>query len=247
MDQDPTEGKTSEPTPAPAGGSESEHGAGGAVETAKEKLDEVKEKLAPKIEEAKEKLGPKIEEAKEKLGPKIEEAKEKLGPKVEEAKEKLGPKVEEASKKVQPTLAKLKGMVSAALIDAVVDLRSVKSGLTNDEVKVAGVASTFPAASVACTAKVWEPSARLEYVAGLVQVVTEPPSSWHLNVDPDSLDVNENEAAASVDGSGGELVIVVSGGVRSICQLKVAGVGSVCAAASVACTENVCSPSVRLV
>jgi predicted nuclease with TOPRIM domain len=98
MEQDATEGQGPEPAAESGAATQSagtapEHGAGGAVEMAKEKLEEVKEKL----------------------GPKIEEAKEKLGPKVEEAKEKLGPKVEEAGKKVQPTLAKLKGMLQQLL------------------------------------------------------------------------------------------------------------------------------------
>jgi ElaB/YqjD/DUF883 family membrane-anchored ribosome-binding protein len=48
------------------------------METAKEKLEEVKEKLGPKLEEAKEKLGPKLEEASKKAGPTIDKAKSLL-------------------------------------------------------------------------------------------------------------------------------------------------------------------------
>ena len=56
-----------------------EHASGSPVEAAKEKFEEVKEKLGPKLEEAKEKLGPKLEEAKEKAGPTVEKAKGMIG------------------------------------------------------------------------------------------------------------------------------------------------------------------------
>ena len=96
----PAAGTPAADTPGEAAG---EH-AGGPVEMAKEKLEEVKDKIAPVLEEAKEKIAPKIEDAKEKIGPKIEVAKEKVGP-------ALG----EAGNKVKPALEKIKGMVQELL------------------------------------------------------------------------------------------------------------------------------------
>jgi hypothetical protein len=103
----PEEPVATNPGGPPAGAAE-DHADGGRVEMAKEKLEEVKEKLGPKIEEAKEKLGPKIDEAKEKLGPKIDEAKEKVGPKIEEAGNKLKPAFEKIKGLVQQLLDKLR-------------------------------------------------------------------------------------------------------------------------------------------
>jgi hypothetical protein len=50
--------------------------------------------------------------------------------------------------------------------------------------------------------------------------------------------LNENEAKLLEDGSGGEDVIVVFGGVRSIVQEKLAGVGSILPTPSVAWTSK---------
>ena len=75
MEQDATEGQPTDaeagsaPPEEPTSTSAAEEHAGGPVEMAKEKLEEVKEKIAPKLEEAKEKIGPKIEEAGNKAKP----------------------------------------------------------------------------------------------------------------------------------------------------------------------------------
>jgi hypothetical protein len=55
----------------------------------------------------------------------------------------------------------------------------------------------------------------------------------------DYVAVNSNVALVLAADAGGFVVIVVSGGVVSIVQLKLAGVGSLFPAASIACTWNV--------
>src|SRR5918999_105786 len=90
----------------------------------------------------------------------------------------------------------------------------------------AGVASVFPAASVALTSKVCEPALRPVYDFGEVQAAKAPPSSWHSKLEPASLEVNEKLGSASLEGSLGEAVIVVLGSARSIVQVNEAGVGS---------------------
>jgi len=73
-------GKEEPPDPdQPPVESGEQHGSGGPIDIAKDKLEEVKEKLGPKLEEAKEKLGPKIEEAGKQLGPTVEKARSRLG------------------------------------------------------------------------------------------------------------------------------------------------------------------------
>ena len=72
-----------------------------------------------------------------------------------------------------------------------------------------------------------------------------PPSSWHSNVEPPSLAVKVKSGPAELLGSLGCAVIVVFGAVVSIVQVKLAGVGSVLPAASVARTSKVWEPSLR--
>src|SRR5438067_13859101 len=84
-------------------------------------------------------------------------------------------------------------------------------------VNVAADASVFPAASVARTSKVCGPSARLEYeepVSG--HGAKLPVSSLQSKVDPDSLEWKVKSAEAELDGLGGVISIVVSGGVVSM-------------------------------
>jgi hypothetical protein len=76
-----------------------------------------------------------------------------------------------------------------------------------------------------------------------VHVENVPLSRLHLNVLPASLEENENVALAELLGLGGPATIVVSGGVRSIVQVRVAGLPSVFPAASVALTWKVWLPS----
>jgi hypothetical protein len=74
-----------------------------------------------------------------------------------------------------------------------------------------------------------------------VHVVGE--SSWHSNVEPVFVAVKEKLGLAELLGDAGADVIVVSGGVESIVQVKDAGVGSTFPAASTAATLNVCGPA----
>jgi hypothetical protein len=110
------------------------------------------------------------------------------------------------------------------------------------QVRLAGVASVFPAASVARTWNVCEPTASPEYAAGDVQAANAPPSSAHANDEPPSLDVNDNVAPCANVVAAGALVIVVSGASVSTVQVRDAGVGSTLPAPSFARTRNVCDP-----
>jgi NaMN:DMB phosphoribosyltransferase len=71
----------------------------------------------------------------------------------------------------------------------------------------------------------------------------------HVNVEPDSVEVNPDDELVDVVGFAGPDVIVVSGAVVSaaalMVQVHVAGVASVLPAASVARTLTVCEPVVR--
>ena len=111
-------------------------------------------------------------------------------------------------------------------------------------VKVAGVASAFPAASTAWTANVWAPSPTGESTDGLVQAVQLPPSTWHRKL-PASVAENEKLGVAWLLRSAGLPVMAVSGAAVSTVQVRVAGVGSVLPTASVAATAKVCDPSAR--
>src|SRR5439155_25329278 len=77
------------------------------------------------------------------------------------------------------------------------------------QVRVASVASVFPAWSVARTANVWVVSERLPYVWGELQAVKLPPSSLHSKLEPDSLEVKENVASVELVGPDGPELIVV--------------------------------------
>jgi hypothetical protein len=80
---------------------------------------------------------------------------------------------------------------------------------------VAGVGSGLPAASVATTSNVCEPSASVPRSRGDVHAANGPPSSRHWKVEPASFDENRNGL--------GPASIVVSGGVVSIVKVTVAG------------------------
>jgi hypothetical protein len=97
-------------------------------------------------------------------------------------------------------------------------------------VRVAGVASTLPAASRARTENVCVPSASVPSVTGDVQAAKAAPSREHSNVVPASLvKVNVGGVPASV----------VSGAAVSSVKVRVAGVASAFPAASLARTLNV--------
>ena len=91
------------------------------------------------------------------------------------------------------------------------------------QVKLAGVGSVLPAASIASTANVCVPSVRPESVRGDEQAPYGAPSSEHWNDEPGSDDANE-KLDEPLDGSDGCAVIVVSGGVLSIVTVALADV-----------------------
>ena len=86
---------------------------------------------------------------------------------------------------------------------------------STSHVQVAGLASTFPAGSVARTSKACVPSASAASVSGLAHACQPPPSSRHSNVEPVSFELKERSGEPTFDGSPGVPSSVVSGGVRS--------------------------------
>jgi hypothetical protein len=113
------------------------------------------------------------------------------------------------------------------------------------QVREAGVASVFPAVSVALTSNVCVPSDRASRLTGVVQGASTPASSRHWKVEPASLAENVNAAEEAFVSAVGPESIVVSGAVASIVHVWAAGVGSLLPAGSVARTWTVCVPSAR--
>jgi hypothetical protein len=107
------------------------------------------------------------------------------------------------------------------------------------------VALPFPAASIAWTTKVCEPTPRPEYVFGLVQEGFEPLSSRQWNLTPASLSEKLKLAVVAFVGLAGLLPIVGAGGgvVSTVheCDVTVLSFRS----GSTAFTPNVCGPSPR--
>jgi hypothetical protein len=112
-----------------------------------------------------------------------------------------------------------------------------------DHVKLAGVPSTFPAASLARTLNVCEPSTSVEYGFGLVQGVNVRVSRAHSNVAVASGEVKLKLAVVALVVAAGLAVMLVSGATVSTVHVKLAGVPSTFPAASLARTLNVCEPS----
>lgn len=125
--------------------------------------------------------------------------------------------------------------------------KKLVSGATVSTVQVydAGEPSMLPAASVARTAKVCEPSAMPLKLWGDVQDAHGPVSNRHSYVTGLSSDVNANDADVEFEAKGGFDVMVVLGAVASTLHVYGAGVGSVLVAASVARTWNVWVASLR--
>src|SRR6185295_14195020 len=115
--------------------------------------------------------------------------------------------------KLKSALDELLGSDGVAVIDV--------SGavVSTVHVYVCGVAAPFPAASVAWTSNVWEPSASEEYLFGLEQAAKEPPSSRHWKVTPPSLALKSKVAPVALVGSAGAESIDVTGRVRSTVTL----------------------------
>jgi hypothetical protein len=111
-------------------------------------------------------------------------------------------------------------------------------------VRVAGVGSTLPTASMARTPNVCVPKLT-SYDLGEVQVPHAPPSSWHWNVEPASDEENEKVAVGAFVFVLGADTIVVLGGVESTVHARVAGVGSALPTGSTARTSTLCEPSAR--
>ena len=107
---------------------------------------------------------------------------------------------------------------------------------------LAGVASVFPAASIALTWIVCDPCERVESARGLVAVVHDPLSSLLWKVTPVSFEVKLIVAFVEETSPEGAAVIVVSGREVSTVQEALAGEASVFPAASVARTWIVCDP-----
>ena len=103
----------------------------------------------------------------------------------------------------------------------------------------------LPAASVARTWNVCDPSASAAVVNGEVQDANAAGVDLHSNVEPPSVEVNVNVGVLSLVVPSGGDVIVVFGAAVSTVNVRDAGVASVLPAASVARTSNVCDPSVR--
>src|SRR6478672_5296624 len=147
---------------------------------------------------------------------------------------------------VEPVSDELKSKLGVVSFEGLDGLESiVVAGAVRSivHVCVAGVPSVFPAASVARTSKLWLPSPRADVVSGLVHGLQLPPSTRHSNVEAGSPALNPNVGVASLDGPAGPLSMVVFGAVRSIVQVKLAGVPSVFPTASVARTSKVWVPS----
>ena len=104
------------------------------------------------------------------------------------------------------------------------------------QVALAGVASVFPAASIARTWIVCDPCERLESARGLVAVIQDPLSSFLWKVTPDSFEVKLTEAVVEETFPEGAAVIVVLGAAVSTVQEALAGDASVFPAASIART-----------
>ncbi len=99
----------------------------------------------------------------------------------------------------------------------------------------------LPAASVARTEKVCEPSVSAASVSGEVHDPNEPLSTLHSNVEPVSLEENSNVGVLSLVAPDGPAVIDVSGAAVSTVIVRVAGEASVLPEASVAHTLKVYS------
>ena len=100
----------------------------------------------------------------------------------------------------------------------------------------------LPTASTALTSKVWPPTATVG-VYVLVQDAHAPPSRRHWNDVAPSEPTNAKVGVVSVLDAAGPEVIVVSGGVVSTVNPRLAGVASVFPCSSVARTSKVCAPS----
>ena len=124
-------------------------------------------------------------------------------------------------------------------------IEPVGSVASTSQVYVTSVASVFPAASLARTFSVWEPSASAGAVNGVAQGAQPPPSRSHSKVAGDSVEPRPNVGVESGLGCAGVETKDVFGAVTSTVQACVAGVASRLPAASFARTSKVWAASVR--
>ena len=95
--------------------------------------------------------------------------------------------------------------------------------VSTSHVYEAGEGSWLPTASVARTSKVWLPSARVEWLFGLVHAAQAPPSRRHSNVEPPSLEEKPKSADVDPVGVGGFESMVVCGASGSIVNVRLEG------------------------
>ena len=127
-----------------------------------------------------------------------------------------------------------------------IGVKSVTAGEVRSTVQLtkAGVLSTLPAASVAFTDNEWAPSESELNESGEVHAEYVPESTLHSSAEmaDASLALNVIDAEELLEYEPGAEVMEVSGSVRSIVQLLVAGVASV-PAAFFALTAKLCDPA----
>src|SRR5918998_2191183 len=109
-------------------------------------------------------------------------------------------------------------------------------------IRLAGLVSVLPAASVARTSNVCAPSENAPVVCGEVHAAKAAASTRHWKLAPASLE-NPNVGVESPVSPVGPESIVVCGAAVSTVIARLAGLASVLPAASVARTSNVCAPS----
>ena len=149
-------------------------------------------------------------------------------------------KLEPCSLAEKPNVAPVLAVTAGGAPDPIVVCGAVVSTV---HVRLAGVCSTFPAASVARIRISCWPTVRPVYSLGELHAVKAAPSSEHSNVAPASPAEKVNVALVLWVLAPGPSSIVVFGAAVSTIQVYVAGVGSVCEAPSTAWTRRVCCPS----
>ena len=151
-------------------------------------------------------------------------------------------KVEFASLELKPKVG-VESLVGALAPEVIVVSGAAVSTVNE---RVAGVASTLPAWSVARTEKVWAPWASAGGVwaaPGPLQAAKAPESMLHWKVEFASLEEKPKVGVESLVGPLAPEEIVVSGAWESTVIERVAGLASVLPAWSTARTEKVWAPS----
>src|SRR5439155_25395069 len=124
---------------------------------------------------------------------------------------------------------------------AVIEISGATVSTVHD--RPSGVGSEWAAAAIATTAKLCAPWASAVRLNGDMQAANAPPSTLHAKLTLASFEVNVKLALAIGTRPVGPAVIVVSGGVRSTTQFRVAGDGSRLPTASRTRTAKLCARS----